>query len=247
MSGEFGSFRLGQDMETRISGPSTMLQEGTELLYGQLMYTPVPFVPITSGSEVDQTPVSSDGHVLWQRTPSACDLIFWQGDDVVIPLYFNDPALANDDMALGFEWYAQIRTLHSHRSTFVNDFVTHAEFRTGTSEDDEYTVVELFLPRVDNIYAGRFRWELYSINPTDYSRFPKPDDVDAADWPPPDALRTWLYGNCSIVPRVASTDVLPYAVNPSGATATIWNGDPYSARMMLGNGGFSVGPNGRVP
>ena len=36
----------------------------------------------------------ADGHKLWERTPSRCDLLFYQGDDVVIPLYFNDPALA---------------------------------------------------------------------------------------------------------------------------------------------------------
>ena len=245
MSGEFGSFRSGLDAPSRISSAEVMLQDASTMLYGEPVYTPIPFLPITSGSDVDQTTVSDDGHIIWQKTPSACDLVFWQGDDIVIPLYFNDPALADDDMAQGFEWFGQIRTRHSYKSTFLNDFVTAAQFHTGTDETDEYTVVEMFLPRVDNIYAGHFRWELYSISPEDYSRFPKPEDVDPADWPPPDALRTWLYGECTIVPRASATDVLPYSVNPSGTTVGIYNGDPVPAVMT--NGGWVVGPNGRVP
>ena len=81
---------------------------------------------------------------------------------MVIPLYFNDPAIANDDMSL-HEWFAQIRVLHRYRSTLVAEFVTTAEFHTGIDETDEYTLVELFLPRTDNIYYGQYRWDLYSV------------------------------------------------------------------------------------
>ena len=44
------------------------------------------------------------------------------------------------------------------------------------------------------LYYGQYRWDLYSISDANLSRFPKPEDVDVADWPPIDALRTWLYG-----------------------------------------------------
>ena len=81
------------------------------------------------------------------------------------------------------------------------------------------------------------------ISDTDLSRFPKPDDVGAADWPPIDALRTWLYGIATIAPRVTSTDLLtggyeyplvPYPGPPPHVT-------------VLTTGGWCVGPNGRVP
>jgi hypothetical protein len=198
-----------------------------------------PFLPTIvsgSGDSSSDTSLSADGHLLWQRTPSACDLAFYQGDDIVIPLYFNDPQIANDDMAMNFEWFAQIRVFHNYRSTLVNDFVCKASFHTGTTEEDEYTVVELFLPRSENIHRGCFNWELYSISTEDYSRFPKPDDVDAADWPPPDALRTWLWGHCTIVPRTSTTDALPVGQLPSDGVTPI-----------ITYGGWTSGPNGKVP
>jgi hypothetical protein len=177
-----------------------MLQEATELIPAATLHTSIPFV---SGEDVDSnsdTQLSEDGHIIWRQTPAAVDLIFWQGDDIVIPFYFNDPAVLSDDMALNYVWYAQIRRWHNYRSSLIGDFVTKAVYHPGATEADEYTMVECFLPRTENVYSGCFRWELYSIALEDWSRFPKPDDVDVADWPPPDALRTWLWGRCYIVP-----------------------------------------------
>jgi hypothetical protein len=244
MSGEFGSFRFGWDGVNRISGSTNVLQESTELLPGELLHAPVPFLPtIVSGDgSGSDTELSDDGHIIWKALPAAVDLIFWQGDDVVIPLYFDDPTVLNDDMAANYAWFAQIRVLHSFKSTLVNDFVTHAEYHPANAEDgtSEYTKVELFLPRDYNIYAGVFRWELYSISLQDWSRFPEPDDwPDDVVWPPTDELRTWLYGRCSIVPRTSSTDVLPVDTLPP-----IDGG--YQPPAITVNG-WVVGPNGRVP
>ena len=132
-------------------------------------------------------------------------------------------------------WFAQVRRWHSYKSTLIDTFSVKASFHTGTTEADEYTIVELFLPRTDNTEWGVFQWELYSISTEDYTRFPKPDDVDAADWPPPDALRTWLWGHCTIVPRTATTDYLP--------TPPTTPGTP----VLTQGGVFFAGPNGRVP
>ena len=145
-------------------------------------------------------------------------------------------------MADTFEWFAQIRRWHSYRCTLVTNFVTKAAFHLRTAEDgrDEYTMVELFLPRSKNIYAGHRTAGRCTPSPVeDLSRFPKPDDVDPLDWPPPDAVRTWLYGQCSIVPRTSSTDFLPTpptALPPGGAVPA-----------AITQGGWVVGPNGRVP
>lgn len=245
MSGEFGTFRFGWDGVNRIATSAVALQEATEVIPDAILYAPpVPFLPsIVNGDGSSDTQLSEDGHRIWQQTPSAVDLIFWQGDDIVIPLYFNDPAVLNDDMAENYEWFAQIRRLHSFKSAFVNDFITRAEYHPSADPilepESEYTKVELFLPRSDNIYSGIFQWELYSIATEDWSRFPKPDDVDPLDWPPPDALRTWLYGRCLIVPRTASTDVLPVETLPP-----IDGG--YQPPAVTSQG-WVVGPNGRVP
>jgi hypothetical protein len=245
MTGEFGSFRFGWGGTNRIGTSVVMLQEATELLPNAVTHGPIPFIVNGDGSSSgsSDTQLSEDGHRIWSKVPAAVDLIFWQGDDIVIPLYFNDPAVLSDDMAADYAWYAQIRRLHSYRSALVGDFVTKAVYHPSTavpaSEADEYTMVELFLPRADNIYAGLYGWELYSIALEDFTRFPKPDDVDAADWPPPDALRTWLYGRCYIVPRISTTDVLPVEDIPP-----IYGGYTPPAITVQG---WVVGPNGRVP
>jgi hypothetical protein len=230
--------RFGQDGPPRIATTAELLLEATELPPIPNYQAIIPFVPGTISGEDTSSAFATmvDGHLLWRTTPSRCDLMFYQGDDIVIPLYFDDPSLTGDDMELGYEWHAQIRVLHSYRSTLVADFVTSADYTSGV---DEATMVELFLPRSMNDRWGLYRWDLYSIHPVDYSRFPKPDDVDAADWPPPDTLRTWLYGLAKIAPRVSDTDFLP---PPAGALPT---GGAVAAVMT--NGGFVVGPNGRVP
>lgn len=234
--------RFGQDGPPRIATSAELLLEATELPSIPTYQAIVPFVPGTTSGEDTSSAFEtlSDGHLLWRTTPSRCDLMFYQGDDIVIPLYFDDPALLGDNMALGYEWHSQIRVLHSYRSTLVADFVTTAKYTAGDINGvGEHTLVELFLPRTTNTRWGLYRWDLYSVNPVDYSRFPKPDDVDAADWPPEDALRTWLYGLVRIAPRVSNTDFLP----PPAAALT--GGGAVAAVMT--NGGFVVGPNGRVP
>jgi hypothetical protein len=247
MSGEFGSFRFGWDGKNRISTSTIALQEATELLPDSFLHAPVPFLPNIvdgGGTGSGDTQLSEDGHRIWSSVPAAVDLIFWQGDDIVIPLYFNDPAVLSDDMADNYAWYAQIRVLPTYKSTFVNDFVTKAVYHPSAqeppSEEDEYTKVELFLPRSENIYAGLYRWELYSISLQDWSRFPEPADwPEDTPWPPTDELRTWLFGRCLIVPRTSSTDVLPVdAIPPTDAG--------YTPPAITQNG-WVVGPNGRVP
>lgn len=246
MSGEFGSFRFGWDGVNRIGTSTNVLQEATELLPGEVLHAPVPFLPTIvsgDGSTSDDVLITDDGHVIWQQTPAAVDLVFYQGDDVVIPLYFNDPTLMGDDMAASFAWWAQIRRWHSYNSTLVNQFSIKAAYHPSSTvpatEADEYTKVELFLPRTENIYAGYFQWEIYSIALTDLSRFPKPDGVDDADWPPTDALRTWLYGRCAIVQRLTTTDTLP-------SIDVLPPIDGYQPPAITQNG-WVVGPNGRVP
>jgi hypothetical protein len=242
MSGAQVAQVFGPNMPTRIQGTAQLMFEPGEVAPSVPWYQPlVPFYPpsITNGSSSSSS--TADGHKLWERTPSRCDLLFYQGDDVVIPLYFNDPAVANDDMSL-HEWFAQIRVLHRYQSTLVSEFITTATFNTGTTEEDEYTKVELFLPRWDNLYYGQYRWDLYSISDADLSRFPKPEGVDAADWPPPDALRTWLYGVVNIAPRVTDTD---YLTSGFGETPP-WPGPPAHVTVIT-TGGWTVGPNGRVP
>lgn len=239
--GQYGSFRFGWDGTNRIATSSVMLQEATELLPGADLHATVPFLP--PSLDTGDTQLSEDGHRIWSQTPAAVDLIFWQGDDIVIPLYFNDPAVLSDNMALNYAWYAQVRRYHSYRSTLINNFVTHAVYHPSVavpaSQVDEYTMVELFLPRSENIYSGCFQWELYSVSLADWSRFPKPADVAAAEWPPPDELRTWLHGRCYIVPRTSSTDALPVDQIPPTDTGYM----PPAITVQ----GWVVGPNGRVP
>lgn len=236
---------FGPNMPPRILGSAQLVLEPGEVAPTLPWYQPlVPFYPAIidgSGSSLSSSALNLvNGVQVWERVPSRCDLLFYQGDDIVIPLYFNDPSVLGDDMAEDFEWVAQIRRVHSYSSMLINEFVTKAVYvpRSPTPpETEEYTVVELFLPRSKNLYAGVYRWELYSTSPEDYSRFPKPDDVDAADWPPPDALRTWLYGYCTIVPRLTTTDTLP-------ASAFALSGPGV---VVVTNQGWVVGPNGRVP
>ncbi len=236
---EYGSFRFGWDGPARIRTSTVYLQEASELLPGETLYTPIPFLPpITDGSGSSDIQLSEDGHPIWQSIPSCVDLVFYQGDDVVIPLYFNDPTVLGDNMAAEFDWTAQIRVWHRYTSTLVNEFSVKATYhpsaQTPPVETDEYTLVEMFLPRSENIHWGVYRWELASTSPQDYSRFPKPDGIDDADWPPTDGVRTWLYGHCTIVPRLTSTDFLPPAVSDGSSG-------------VITQGGYFVGPNGRVP
>lgn len=245
MTHQFAATRTGLDAPALITQSASLGIEATEYLPGEPMYDLlIPFYPvIVDGNGGVPTSSTEDGHPIWQQTPSRCDLVFYQGDDVVIPLYFNDPSLLGDDMEENFEWFAQIRVIHRYQSTLVARFAIKATYHSA-AEDlpdvvDEYTMVEMYLPRSMNTRWGIYEWEIYSCSPSDLSRFPKPDDVDALDWPPPDVVRTWLYGQARIVPRTTSTDYLPTpaAVAPGGPAQP----------AALTNGGWVVGPNGRVP
>jgi len=237
---EYATSRFGWDAPSRIAGTSVMLQEQGALPVGLPLYSPLPFVPLIPTEQA----TTSDGHTLWQTTPSRCDLLFYQGDDIIIPLYFNDPVASGDDRS-NQTWFAQIRAIHSYRSTLIGEFLTTAVYHPGESEADEYTMVELFLPRGDNDRWGTYHWDLYSVADTDLSRFPKPEGVDDLDWPPPDMVRTWLFGQANIVPRVTSTDMLVGSTG-SGSTYVPYPGPPAGVTVVT-TGGWTVGPNGRVP
>jgi hypothetical protein len=235
---EYGAFRFGRSAPSRIAGTTVMLAGSDEQLPAEPTYQLiVPFAPpaISGGGASSSSSTTADGHKLWKQVPDRCDLLFYQGDDVVIPLFFAEPVdldMDNQDMWL---WVAQIRTRHTFRSTLVNEFITHATYMGAVPPETQgTTMVELFLPRDDNCYSGVYRWDLCAYAPVDLMRFPKPDDVDEADWPPIDALKTWLYGVATIVPRVTSTDFLPPPETPPGVT-------------VLTQQGWFVGPNGRVP
>ena len=140
-------------------------------------------------------------------------------------------------MSTAWEWSAQIRVLHTYHSTLVNTFSVTDEYTAPAGELPGFTAVNLFLPRSENVYVGRYRWDLYSKSPLDVADFPRPPDVPAPEpWPPTDQVRTWLYGIVTIIPRVTSTDFLPPAVIVDGG------GEPSAL-----SSGYFVGPNGRVP
>lgn len=238
---EYGVARYGYDSPSRVAGTSMMLAESTALLPGEPRYAPIPFPPspfIASGASAGSS-ASGDTQV-WSNYPSRCDLTWYQGDDVMIPLYFDNPADLDMSDQDGYEWHAEVRVLHSYRSTLVNTFSIDS---TAIPPDTEagtpgVTRVSMFLPRSENIYTGKFRWDLYSLSPIegDMSEYPPLPDAPTP-WPPTTTLRTWLYGVVMIYPRVTGTDFLPASDTGSGS-----GGDTTTVVMP-----FFVGPNGRVP
>ena len=218
MSEQYGSFRFGPDAPSRIAGTAVVLQEASELLPGEPMYQPlIPFYPVIvsgDGTSTGAIGTTSDGFPIWGSYPTRVDLQFYQGDDVVIPLYFNDPTLVGDDMEQGFTWFAQIRRVHSYKSTLLANLAIDATYHSSAVDDpalqDEYTMVEMYLPRALNDEWGYFQWEIASQQVKDMSRFPKPEGYpEDSPWPEVDVVRTWLYGKCTILPRTTTTDVLP--------------------------------------
>ena len=236
------AFRFGREAPSRIAGTAVMFGEANELLPEEPMYQPIPFYPaIISGSGAQLGAVPE--HQSWASYPTRCDLSFYQGDDVTIPLTIADPSDITPDMSTAWEWSAQIRVLHSYRSTLVNTFSIIDAYTPPAGEVPGYTEVTLFLPRSENVYVGTYRWDLYAKSPLDVGTFPRPPDVPEPEpWPPTDQIRTWLYGEVTILPRVTSTDSLP-ALPEGGAVLNWWPGP-----VGLPDGGFFVvGPNGRVP
>lgn len=206
--------RFGQDAPARIAASTQVLTEATETLPGEPMYQSlIPFYPGgvvsggSSGSILDSRTTKT-----WEHSPSQMDLSFYVGDDVVIPLYIQDPNNPLIDMSdqNQWQWVAQIRAVAHYKSTLVNDFIVDSRYIAPTPPATlGRTLVQLFLPREDNKYWGEFEWELYSISPFDFSNFTKPSDWPTDEvWPPPDTLRTWLSGTCTILLRTSSTDEL---------------------------------------
>jgi hypothetical protein len=244
---EYGSSRFGWDSKSRVTGTAVVLQEQSLTLPGEPSYAPIPFLPTLTGASNAIGGTTDDGQPIWQSFPSRCDLTFYQGDDVVIPLFFNDPDQTGDDLDTNYAWLAQIRQRHSYQSTLVANLSINVEYHpspTGTDEpdvDDEYTKVEMYLPRKLNTSWGVFEWEIYSLQTVDMSRFPAPPDwPEGTTWPTADVVKTWLYGRCNIVPRTTTTDMLP--AQP-GVTTLGSNGMVISPWGAIGGSGFvpSVG------
>jgi hypothetical protein len=224
-----------------------MLLEASAQLPEQV---PVPtLIPFYGGGVItgDQAAAAAaalaqgSGPQTWERQPERLDISFRQGDDVLIPLYLQDPENPDLDMS-DWDWVAQIRVLPYYTRTLVNEFTTDADFLPAPDYHPtlDTTLVKLFLPRELNDFRGCYYWEMYSIGPYDFSDFPKPVDwpVDADPWPPVTGLRTWLYGLCTIRGRITDTDLLPdVAVDVIPPPAGWYPGYP----------GYFVGPNGRVP
>lgn len=229
---QLGTWRQGYDAPARIATSGVMMLEATAVPPAEPRYQPlIPFfppslVPGTGGAV-------GSGSDEWKAYPDRLDLSFWQGDDVQVPLYITDPNDPTKDMSneAGWEWQADIRWVHSYASTLVNSFVVESEYDTN----QQMTLVTLFLPRILNMYRGNFQWELASVSPYEGPVFPVPPTIDPALWPPTDQVKTWLYGDVTIVPRLTDTDQLP----PPVTTTT----DDGGATNL----GFVVGPNGRVP
>ena len=228
---EFATSRFGWDAPSRIAGTTVMLQEQGALPVGLPMYAPLPFLPTPSNGSSAIGGMTDDGHPIWSFVPTRVDLVFYQGDDVVIPLYFDNPDIVGDSME-DMDWFAQIRRRHLVTSTLVADFSVSAEYAPAGAETPEYTKVEMFLPRAFNTSWGSFEWEIASYGDTDLSRFPAPPGWDAdVTWPPVQALKTWLFGRCYVVPRTTATDSLGTITTDPGV-------------VTLGPRGFALGSNG---
>ena len=241
---QYAGTRTVQDTAPRIATSTSLLLEASELP-PEPMYQPlIPFVSgsggvsgssITSGSSSTSSTSSTP---TWKKFPDRLDLYAYQGDDIQIPLYFQDPSDPDLDMS-AYGWFGQTRICHRYRSTLINEFTITAEYAApdvGPPATAGYTLVTLFLPRVHNTVIGSYNWDLYSLSPYEGPDFPKPDDIDDADWPPLDQIKTWLFGNIYIVPRVTDTG---YLTIPATAVMT--------GELVIVTPTGTYGPNGRVP
>jgi hypothetical protein len=242
---QYAAFRFGRDAPSRIATSVVMFDEVSELLPEERMYQAViPFYPAISSGSGGGTTTSRD----WASYPQRVDLTFYQGDDVTVLLFIEDPSDPTADLSTTWEWTAQIRVLHSYHSTLVNTFAVKDEYVAPTEEIPGFTQVTLFLPRSENTYIGTYHWDLYSKSPLDLVDFSQPPEVHPPQvWPPTDQIRTWLYGEVTILPRVTSTDVLPLEDDGVSGTivAPVWYGP--AAIPVFEGGSYVVGPNGRVP
>ena len=248
MTGQFPARRYGQDTPSRIAVAAELSMEASEMPPIPTYQPLVPFYPpsVITGTGATAGTGSDDEIDTWKQFPGRLDLYSYQGDDVIIPLYFSDPADPMLDMSdeNGCSWKSQVRTLHTYRSTLRMEFTVESSYTPPEPADPlslGVTQVSLFLPRRYNNYVGKFRWDVACTSPySGPTDFPKPVDYPEDEpWPPEDSLRTWLYGLYYSVPRATSTDWLP----PPG-TLAVGTG---AMAVVVTPSGFTVGPNGRVP
>jgi hypothetical protein len=243
--GQYGAFRFGRDLPARILTSTNVLTEASELLPDEPMYQPlIPFYPsLVEGTASSASTASDD----WKQFPGRLDLFCYQGDDVQIPLYFQDPSDWDIDMSTvaGWEWKAEVRVIHNARSTLVHEFVVAAEYIPPEPTDEQpqgVTQVTLFLPHQLNYYTGQYHWDVQSVGPFDGPVYPTepPLGIEVDEWPPTTSIKTWLYGQFWVVPRVTATEWVP----PPDALPVGGGG---AVPVVVTSAGFCVGPNGRVP
>ena len=249
MPGQHVGQRFGQDSYARITTTAEVTLEASEMLPYEPMYQPlVPFLPpsITSGtaggsSLLGSVTSSGDDDADWKSYPDRLDLHWYQGDDVQIPLYFQNPGDPALDMSNenDWEWKAEMRLTHRYHSAQVNEFSIESEAVAPTPPSVEptgITKVTLYLPGKYNPYWGVWAWDLVSTSPFEGPVFPKPPDFATEEpWPPTTQTKTWLYGYVYVAPRVTQTDWLP------------WPADSAPAGVPIAVTPTFAGPNGRVP
>lgn len=247
---QYAGSRFGPDTAPRIMATTEVLMEASELPPVPMYQPLVPFYPSltngdsagaggTTSSTALALAASDSGPASWKKYPDRLDLYCYQGDDVQVPLYFQDPSDVELDMS-SWEWTAQVHWYHAYYAPQLVKLSVKAEYilpEDPTDPDNDPTIgstlVTLFLPRMWNRYCGVYAWDIYSTSPYQGPLFDKPDNVAPEDWLQ-DQVKTWLYGRMYVVPRVTTTDWLP----PKGAL-------PVQSFIVMPTGLF--GPNGRVP
>ena len=247
----FVGSRFGPDSPSRIATSSSLLLEATEMPPEPMYQHVIPFLPpsVISGSAGAGGELSVGGVAIgtttededWKAYPDRLDLHVYQGDDIVVPLYFTNPADPMLDMS-DWEWKAQARIYHRYYAQPTHDFIVTAELVPPEPEPApqiNQTLVSLFLPRYRNRYTGVYSWDLQSTSPYTGPSMPVlPTGLPAVpeeEWPPIDQVKTWVYGYFYIVPRVTTTDWLPIPGSiPTGQAVVVTPTGVY-------------GPNGRVP
>jgi len=246
--------RFGQDTAPRIAATATVLMEASELAPIPTYQPIIPFYPSIidgsggssggNGNGLDAGGGSNGltGETAWKQYPDRFDIYVYQGDDVQIPLYFQNPVEPDSDMSTdaGYVWKSQVRYFHRYYSQRVSEFTITTEYTPPDTEiegDLGTTLVSLYMPRFANRYTGVYSWDLQSTSPFEGPEYPPPEHLGDGTWPLTDQLRTWLYGRIYIVPRVTTTDYLPLPPNAYP------NGTP----IVVTYAGGTAGPNGRVP
>ena len=212
-------------------------------LPGEPLYpTVLPFISTSSGLSVVGGGLTTEIQT-WESGPSRLDLTFYEGDDITVPLTFEDPNDPTLDMseASEWDWFSQIRTGHGPLYPLVADFICDADYVAPAPPDQPLGVtnVKMVLPRQDNIYIGTFSWDLVSVSPVPGhpDEEPQPDET-------PGTGHTWLWGEVTVLPRVTHPDgQWPPGVDEEEVAVPTFN----SFLAVTTGTGFTVGPNGRIP